>query len=97
MCFSLNDFEMVVLPTEEFKEELAMRVANILLAKLSGTTPPPPKDDFLTTNEVLAVLRISAPTLRKLRKTGQLKTYGEGTRFQRYKRSDVESAMDKMR
>jgi hypothetical protein len=85
--------KMVVIPEEQFKEELAMRVASILLAKLSGTTPPPPKDDFLTTDEVLAVLRISAPTLRKLRKTGHLKTYGEGTRFQRYKRSEVETAL----
>jgi hypothetical protein len=84
---------MVVIPEERFAEELAARVASIVLAELSGSTPPQPKEEFLTTDEVLAILRISAPTLRKLRKTGHLKTYGEGTRFQRYKRSEVETAL----
>lgn len=88
---------MVVLPGEQFKEELAQTVAEMVLASIGGrAVKGPENDDLLTTKEVLALWRISAPTLRKWRKQGLVKAYGAGTRHHRYRRSEVEEALAKM-
>lgn len=88
---------MVMLPGEQFKEELALAVAKIVLAEISNVpNASTEKDDFLTTGEVLRILRITAPTLRKLRKSGTVKTYGEGTHHHRFRRSEIETALAKM-
>lgn len=88
---------MVILPGEQFKEELALAVAKIVLAEIStAPTVSRENDEFLTTGEVLSILRITAPTLRKLRKSGKVRTYGEGTHHHRFKRSEIEKALAKM-
>jgi len=88
---------MVITPGEKFKEELAQAVAEMVLAQISNAPGvSKDRDEFLNTGEVLSILRITAPTLRKLRKSGRLRTYGEGTRYQRYRRSEVEEALAKM-
>lgn len=88
---------MVMLPGEQFKEELALAVAKIVLAEISNTpTTSTEKDEFLTTGEVLRILRITAPTLRKLRKSGKVKTYASGTHHHRFRRSEIETALAKM-
>jgi hypothetical protein len=89
---------MVMTPGEQFKVELAQAVAKMVLAEMSNAPgASKERDDFLTTVEVLQILRITAPTLRKLRKSGRLRTYGEGTRYQRYRRSEVEEALTSMK
>ncbi len=88
---------MVMLPGEDFKKELAQEVAEQVLAKI-GEKPvrSPETDELLTTKEVLALWRISAPTLRKWRKQGLVKVYGEGTHHHRYRRTEIEEALAKM-
>lgn len=86
-----------MLPGEQFKEELALAVAKIVLAEISNVSNPSvQKDEFLTTDEALGILRITAPTLRKLRRSGKVKTYGEGTHHHRFRRSEIETALAKM-
>lgn len=89
---------MVMLPGERFTEELARAVTRMVLAEISNipNAPPQSRDEFLTTGEVLGILRITAPTLRKLRKSGKVRTYGEGTHHHRYRRSEVEEALTNM-
>ncbi|MBK6996854.1 MAG: hypothetical protein IPH31_18720 [Lewinellaceae bacterium] len=81
---------MVITPGEKFKEELAQAVAEMVLAQISNAPGvSKDRDEFLNTGEVLSILRITA-YLRKPRKSGRLRTYGEGTRYQRYRRSEVD-------
>lgn len=88
---------MVVLPGEQFKAELANEVAKMVLAEISNTPNlSNSKDDFLNTREVLDLLRITAPTLRKLRKSAKIRTYGEGTHHHRFRRSEIEVALANM-
>lgn len=88
---------MVMLPGEQFKQELAQEVAELVMARINGKpNATPANDEFLTTSEVLKILRITAPTLRKLRKSGQITTYAKGTHHQRYRRTEIEAAMAKM-
>jgi len=89
---------MVILPGEGFTEELARAVTRMVLAEISSipNAPLPSRDEFLTTGEVLGILRITAPTLRKLRKSGKVRTYGEGTHHHRFRRSEVETALMNM-
>lgn len=88
---------MVMLPGEQFKEELAKSVAEFVLAEMGHLpTKSHEKEEYLTTREVLQEWRVSAPTLRKWRKKGLIKAYGEGTHHMRYRRSEIEAAMAKM-
>jgi len=85
---------LIMLPSEEFKSELAEAVAKMVLAEIAKTPRTPSlANEFLTTGEVMQILRITAPTLRKLRKSGKVKTYGEGTHHQRFRRSEIEQAL----
>ena len=88
---------MVMLPGEQFKQDLAKEVAELVLARMNNLPATSPQnDDFLTTSEVLRFLRITAPTLRKLRRSGKVRTYGEGTHHHRFRRSEIEEALAKM-
>lgn len=90
---------MIVPPGEDFTENLAKAVARLVLAEIANAPSPPTSkntSDFLTTAEVLGILRITAPTLRKLRKSGKVRTYGEGTHHHRFRRSEIEAALANM-
>jgi excisionase family DNA binding protein len=88
--------KMVVVPSEQFTEELAKNLAKHVMDHLQVQSASNSKEEFLTTREALEMLRISAPTFRKMVKSGTVKVYGKGTHHQRYKRSEIEKALGEM-
>ena len=81
------------------KRELLEEIRNMLreeLQQLKAETPKPSDEQLMDTKSVCALLKLSAPSVRKYRVEGHLKSYRIGSNI-RFKRSEVESCLRNMR
>lgn len=82
----------IIQNSEDFKNEVAQKVAKILLPDLVKNFKPKEPETYLTRQEVADIFKIDLSTVYNWTKRGRLKAYGIGQRVY-YKRSEVFNAL----
>lgn len=91
-----KDFILSPLPMEELKTEISEAVLKQLSPLINSLTPAKPETELLTRKEVAKIYGVSLPTVLEWTKTGKLTGYRISSRV-RYKRSEVEKSLSKIK
>ena len=89
----MKDINIIQISKEDFIEDMKTVIAE----QLSTINHSPKKEELLTCFETEMLLKVSHPTRIKLTNDGILKAYKLGSRKTMYKRSEVMSALERIK
>jgi excisionase family DNA binding protein len=91
----MGNFIQLALPIEELTNRIAGAVLDQLRPHLNAPAAPS-NEEFLTRKQTADILGVSCPTLLQWTRTGKITGHRIGSRV-RYKRSDVDSSLVKIK
>lgn len=91
----MDNIILTPINVDEFAKKVAQHLHDIQKAEVAAQpVPSEAEEEYLTSKQVLEILKISSTTLWKWKNKGRIKEYGTGGK-RYFKRSEIDQALER--